>query len=120
MSGGDGQVIFDMGSHAMLHVNGLFIDRPSLVLLDCNGTQLRELNVSDIDSACGFLYFVRSPLNLEPSKVVFQRWPYYRPDNRAAYIYSAKKAVLEVDTSGSDVLKGKLTPAIPATNVIIP
>lgn len=109
MSGGDGQVIFDMGSHAMLHVNGLFIDRPCLVLLDCNGVQHRELNISDIDSVCGSLYFVRSPLNQARHKIVFGNWPYWRPDSRPAYLYSSLKDVLDTRTDGSDVLSGKLT-----------
>lgn len=117
MAGGDGQVIFDMGSHAMLNVNGLFIDRPSLVLLDCNGTQQRELNISDIDSVCGFLYMVRSPLNLEASKVVFSNWPYWRPDNRPAYLYSTVKGALETKTDGSDILKGKLAVAEPPVSM---
>lgn len=114
VGGGDGDIIFDVGNHAMLHVNGLFVDRPSLVLLDCNGVGQRELNISDIDSVCGFLYFVRSPLNQTKHKVVFNNWPYWRPDNRPAYLYSASKNVLDTRTDGSDVLKGKLTPTQPA------
>ncbi len=114
MPGGADTTIFDVGDNAGVNVDGLFTDVSCYSLFDCNGSQTRELNISNPTSVCGFEYFVRSPMNQQPHKVVLQNWSYWRPSNDLqGYLYSGWRNVFDVRTDGSDVLKGRLTPAQP-------
>ncbi len=106
--------VFDLGSNGGVAVSGLFIDLPGYSLIDCNGMQIRECSISNITSVCGFEYFVRSPINSQRHKVRLENWPYWRPGNEPAWLYSAWRNTLDVSITGSDVLQGRLTPSQPA------
>lgn len=113
MPGGDQSTLFSFGDNAGIDVDGLFVDVPCYSLFDCDGSQTRELRVRNITSVCGFQYFVRSPMNQQKHKVKLEGWGYWRPGNEPGWLYSGWRNVLDVETTGSDVLKGRLTPSQP-------
>lgn len=115
MPGGPEATLFDVGDNAGINVDGMFVDVPCYSLFDCNGSQTRELNISNPTSLCGVEYMVRSPMNQQAHKVVFQNFSYFRPSNDLhGYVYSGWRNVLDLRTEGSESLKGRITKVEPS------